>query len=114
MPAVQIRIRETGGKWVVRAGGAILGESGKTVELNEGDRPAVIYFPREDVAMAFLEPSNQTTTCPYKGVASYYSIHTKSAVLQNAVWSYENPIETADRIKGYLAFDPLQVTVEEL
>ena len=56
--------------------------------------------------MAFLDPSDTKTTCPKKGEASYYSIEAKNRTLKDAVWSYEDPIEAAARIKGYLAFCP--------
>ncbi|SEQ37385.1 DUF427 domain-containing protein [Thalassovita taeanensis] len=99
-----ITIRKAEGTWVVRAGGAILGESDNALELTEGDYAPVIYFPREDIAMAFLDPSDQTTHCPFKGDASYFSIVTKSATLTNAVWSYETPKPEAARIANHLAF----------
>ncbi len=114
MPERTIRISEAGGKWVVRAGGAVLGETARALELSEGDLKPVILFPREDVAMAFLEPSGQETTCPRKGRARYYSIHTKSTVLENAAWSYEAPSPAAAPLRDHLAFDPLQVTIERL
>lgn len=109
-----IKIHKANAKWVVRAGGAILGESTEALELLEGDYKPVIYFPRADIAIAFLDESPHSSHCPHKGDASYYSIQTKSSLLENAVWSYENPIEAVARIKGYLAFDPAQVTIEEL
>ena len=86
-----ITIRPAEGTWVVRAGGAVIGESTRALELREGSYDPVIYFPREDVAMAFLDPSDRTTTCPHKGEASYFTIVTKSTTLPDAVWSYENP-----------------------
>ncbi len=46
-------IRETG-VWTVRAGGAVIAESENALELSEGDYAPVIYFPREDIAMALL------------------------------------------------------------
>ena len=109
-----IRIHKANGKWVVRAGGAILGESTNALELSEGDMKPVIYFPRDDIATIFLDESDQSSHCPHKGDARYYSIQTKSTVLENAVWSYEDPVKDVSRIKGYLAFDPAQITVEEL
>jgi len=109
-----IKIHKANGKWVVRAGGAILGESTDALELNEGDYKPVIYFPRKDIAMAFLDTSEHSSHCPHKGDASYFSIQTKSTVLENAVWSYEAPIGSVAQIKSYLAFDPALVTVEEL
>ncbi|KAJ55738.1 hypothetical protein ACMU_13710 [Actibacterium mucosum KCTC 23349] len=112
--ADHIKIRAAEGTWVVRAGGAILAETGNALELTEGEYTPVIYFPRDDVAMAFLDTSEQRTTCPFKGEASYFSIQTKSATLTNAAWSYETPNDGVERIAGHLAFDTNQVTVERL
>lgn len=99
-----ITIHKAAGTWVVRAGGAVLGESQNALELVEGAYEPVIYFPREDIAMAFLDESDHRSNCPHKGEARYFSIVTKSTTLENAVWSYEDPKEDVARIKGYLAF----------
>jgi uncharacterized protein (DUF427 family) len=113
--ADHIKIRNAGGTWVVRAGGAVLGETDKALELTEGSYPPVIYFPRDAIAMAFLEASDKTSHCPHKGDASYFSIITKSTVLKDAVWSYEQPKDDVAAIKGYLAFYTGEtITVEEL
>lgn len=97
-------IRKADGTWVVRAGGAVLGETHNALELNEDGLDTVIYFPREDVAMAFLDKTEKVTHCPLKGDATHYSIVTKSTTLTDAAWSYEAPMENASRIKGYMAF----------
>lgn len=109
-----IRIRRKPGKWVVRAGGAVLGESAEVLELSEQGHNDVLYFPRADLAMAMLEPSATRTSCPRKGEAHYFSIPTKSTVIEDAGWSYEAPLDAAARIAGHIAFYPDKVTVEEI
>ena len=109
-----IKIRKANGTWVVRAGGAVLGETTNALELSEGDMPAVIYFPRADLGMAFLEASETRSSCPFKGEATYYSIHTKSVVIKDAGWSYEDPKELVSEIKDYIAFYPQKAAVEQL
>ena len=109
-----IVIRKAPGKWVVRAGGAVLGESRNALELSEGALAPVIYFPREDLAMAFFEKTEQTSYCPWKGDASYYSIIAKSGPIENAAWSYEDPRPGVAQIAGHLAFYTHMVTIEEL
>lgn len=99
-----ITIRKAEGNWVVRAGGAILGESRAALELSEDGFAPVIYFPRGDIATAFLDDAEKTTYCPHKGDAQYYSIVTKSTTIQNAAWSYEAPVEAAEQIKSHIAF----------
>jgi len=112
--ADHITIRPAKGNWTVRAGGAVLGESTNALELQEGDYPPVIYFPKADIAMAFLEPSDTTSSCPHKGIATYYSIEAKSGPIKDAVWSYEDPLEGVAQIKDYLAFYTSKVAVEEV
>ncbi|QBF31263.1 DUF427 domain-containing protein [Thalassococcus sp. S3] len=102
--ADHIRIRKAPGKWTVRSGGAVLGESVNALELSEGDYPPVIYFPRADIAMAMLDRTDKTTHCPHKGDASYFSIVNRSSVFENAVWTYEAPFEAVAEIKDHLAF----------
>jgi uncharacterized protein (DUF427 family) len=99
-----ITIRPADGTWVVRAGGAVIGESSNALELTEGDMPFVIYFPRADIAMAFLDASDHSTTCPHKGTATYFDIMSKSMTYKNAVWSYEDPKDEVSQIKDHLAF----------
>lgn len=110
--SVSITIRPAPGRYIVRAGGAIIGETERALELVEGSRPPVLYVPREDVAMAFLEPTDRRTTCPYKGEASYFTIVTPSSRLEDAVWSYETPKAGAEAIAGHLAFYTDRVVVE--
>ena len=110
----RITITPATGTWVVRAGGAVLGESSTALELIEGSYPPVIYFPREDIAMAFLDVTDTRTTCPHKGEATYYSIIAKSGAIRDAAWSYEDPKDAVAEIKGHLAFYPEKVAVEEV
>tara|TARA_R110000787_G_scaffold110047_2_gene218693 strand:- start:519 stop:863 length:345 start_codon:yes stop_codon:yes gene_type:complete len=113
--ADHIKINNAEGIWTVRAGGAVLGESTQALELTEGDYPPVIYFPRGDIAMAFLDATDKTSHCPHKGDASYFSVVTKSRTLENAVWSYENPKADVAEIKDHLAFSPIdEITVEQI
>ena len=100
---------------MVRSGGAVLGESRNALELCEGDYPPVIYFPRKDIATALLDRSNKTTFCPHKGIASYYAIVNGSSRAEDAVWSYETPLDDVARISEHLAFYTNDsVTIEQV
>jgi len=113
--AEHIRITPAGGLWVVRAGGAVIGESRRALKLEEDGYPYVIYFPREDIATAFLDRSDTVSHCPHKGDATYYSIQTKSVLLKDAAWSYEAPTEGVAEIAGHIAFYASDnVAVEQL
>ncbi len=112
--AAHITIEPVTGLVVVRAGGAVLGETRRALALRENGREAVYYLPREDFAMAFLDRSDTVTTCPHKGTATYYHIAAKSGPIRDAAWSYEDPLAAVAAIRGCLAFYPDKATVELL
>lgn len=97
------------GRYRVRLGDTLIGETEQAVHLVEGGRGAVVYVPRGDMRMELLTPTSRRTSCPWKGEASYFSIGEAA----NVVWSYETPKAGAEGIAGYLAFYP-SVTVERV
>ncbi len=109
-----ITIRKADKTWVVRTGDAVIAESAEALELTEGGMAPVIYFPRGDVAMPFLDRSERTSHCPHKGEASYFSLVTSTETVADVAWSYETPKEDVAQIKDYLAFYDGKVTVERL
>ena len=78
--------------------------------------PAVIYFPRADIATAFLEKTGTASHCPFKGDASYWSLSVGEVLSENSVWSYEEPFAEVDTLRDYLSFytDRVSVSVEAL
>lgn len=68
-------------------------------------------FPRDSVRLDLLTQNPRQTTCPWKGVASYYDIEVEGSVLPAAAWYYPQPAEKAAQIGDHIAFHPA-VTVE--
>ncbi len=62
------------------------------------------YFPEEDVRMDLLEPCSARSLCPWKGVASYYSVQVGDARGPGAAWTYKHPSPLARRVRGRIAF----------
>jgi uncharacterized protein (DUF427 family) len=57
------------------------------------------YLPREDI-VAPVEDSDRHTICPYKGVASYYTVGGHKDI----AWYYPEPLAGVEPIKGLVAF----------
>lgn len=78
------------------------------VTLAESDRTVVVegnqYFPIEDVHRELLEPSDTHSTCPWKGVASYYSVVVDGQRNTDAAWCYPSPKDAASDIADHVAF----------
>jgi len=79
--------------------GAVLARSADTVVV-EGNR----YFPPESLNAEYFERSRAHSLCPWKGLASYYSVTVDGITNRNAAWYYPHPSFLARRIKGRVAF----------
>jgi uncharacterized protein (DUF427 family) len=79
--------------------GVVLAESDQTVMV-EGNH----YFPPESVNMEYFKETAHHTTCPWKGLASYYSITVDGKTNENAAWFYPTPKEAAQHVTGRVAF----------
>jgi uncharacterized protein (DUF427 family) len=86
-----------------------IADSDDVLVLKEASYPAVFYFPRDDVRMAFLRRTDKVTHCPYKGDAAYFSIYRDGKLIEDAVWSYEAPYPAVGGIAGRVAFYPEHV-----
>jgi len=84
--------------------GETIADSRRVKLLHETGHLPIYYFPKEDVRMDFLEESDHTTHCPFKGDASYWSVRVGDRVAENAVWGYPEPIDSAPPLAGYVAF----------
>ena len=79
--------------------GATLAESDRT-EVVEGNQ----YFPSESVNRSYLRDSTTHTTCPWKGIASYYDVVVNGQTNRDAAWYYTSPKDAAKQIKDHVAF----------
>ncbi len=98
------------------AGERLLADSTQALLVDEANHDEVFYLPRTDVVMDQLEATEHTTYCPFKGQASYFSVRERSSQdahtdLRNSVWSYENPYDECDQLRGYLAFYADRLTI---
>lgn len=84
--------------------GVVLASTDRAMVLRETRLDPVYYLPRDAVLMTCLEPSDHRTYCPFKGTASYWHVVVDGRRVENAVWSYEDPMAEAAAIAGYLGF----------
>lgn len=89
-------------------GDTVLAES-DTFELVEGN----IYFPPEAINKEYFTPTDLQTSCPWKGVANYYTIEADGKTLENAAWFYPEPKKAAENIRDHVAFYGNKVTIEK-
>lgn len=79
--------------------GVTIAESSETVVV-EGNH----YFPPGSINHDHLTPTAMKTLCPWKGLASYYTITADGEVGRNAAWTYRRPWPWIRKIANHVAF----------
>lgn len=79
--------------------GTVLAESDETIVV-EGNH----YFPPDSVDFDLLRPTAMRTPCPWKGLASYYSVEVAGEEDRNAAWTYRHPFPWIRKIRDHVAF----------
>jgi len=79
--------------------GQVLAESNETIVIENNH-----YFPPNTINQEFFKSTDTHTVCPWKGLASYYTIVIDGNENTDAAWYYPEPKEAAAGIKDYVAF----------
>lgn len=77
----------------------VIAESDETIIVENNH-----YFPADSVSKDFLKSSATHSACPWKGVASYYTLDVNGKENTDAAWYYPTPKAAAENIKNYIAF----------
>lgn len=79
--------------------GQVLAESNETVVVENNH-----YFPPASLKREYFSASDTTSTCAWKGTASYYTVVVGDSENRDAAWYYPAPKEAAAAIKDHVAF----------
>lgn len=92
------------GRVTVTIDGVEIADSTDVIALQEGSLPTRYYFPKADVDFDLLEPTDTSTRCGWKGLASYWTARVGDRELRDVVWAYEDPLPEAKQIGGRVCF----------
>lgn len=106
----RIEIRDGDIHVEVRVAGNTVASTRRAKILQETGLPPRYYIPRDDV-LVDLSPTETSTTCPFKGAASYWTVGSDGDAVVDVAWSYEEPIPEAEPIRGHVAFFDERVDV---
>ncbi|MFE9448152.1 DUF427 domain-containing protein [Streptomyces sp. NPDC006739] len=99
---------------VVEIDKTVAADTRRPVLLFETGLPTRYYIPPEDVRLDLFRPTDHSSRCPYKGLASYWSWHGDADVPPNILWSYPDPLPAVGTVRGLLAFynEAVDITVD--
>jgi uncharacterized protein (DUF427 family) len=108
-PHVRIDAIQSSRNIRVEFNGEIIAETNRPVLLFETGAPVRYYIPKADVRLDLLETSEMHTGCPYKGIASYYSINVSGKIIKDSIWYYPFPYPEVVKIQNLVSFYPSKV-----
>ena len=111
-PDRYLRVREEPARVTVHAGEDVVARSARAVWLKEGERPEVLYLPREDVAPHRLVSSDKTFDCRWKGRARYFHVDLVDRTLEDVVWGYPDAPDGIAALRERVAFDTSAFAVD--
>ena len=112
-PFHRIDVRPTRRHLVMRLGGITVVDTTRARMLAETRLPVRWYVPEDDVLVP-LEPSATTSSCAYKGHATYVHARLGEHVERDLAWSYPDPLPDGRDVQGLLGFyaERMDLTVD--
>ena len=94
-------------RWVrARIGDVTVADSKRVLLLWEEGKVLPVYlFPRDDVRVDLLRPSERPIPETHRGLASYWTLEVNGQVTENAAWTYSKaPSPAGEWLGEYVAF----------
>lgn len=110
-PYHRVDCRPTARGLRVDVSGTTLVDTVDTLILFETALAPRLYVSPSLVRTDLLNRSATTSYCNYKGYATYWSVAVGDTAVEDAAWSYEDPLPESAPIAGMLSFDEAKVDV---
>jgi len=88
----------------IAVAGETVADSRRPTLVFETGHPVRYYIPLDDIRRDLLVESDTVSRCPYKGIASYWSVKAGGQIYRDLAWSYRDPIPECPKIKGLVCF----------
>jgi uncharacterized protein (DUF427 family) len=100
----------------VSVGDVVLVDTADTMIVFETALAPRLYVEPAQVRTDVLRRTETTSYCNYKGVGTYWSVFVSDPVIgdtvvEDAAWSYEDPLPESAPIRGFLSFDESKIDV---
>lgn len=110
-PYHRVDCRPTKRRLTVSVGDTTLVDTDDTVIIFETALEPRLYVDSSQVRTDLLRRTDTSSYCNYKGVATYWSVVLDGTEVEDAAWSYDEPLSESLAIKGFFSFDTDRVDV---
>ncbi len=111
-PDYRVEITPTRDHIRILAGVTCIADSHRPLRVTESKHHPVWYVPLSDVDNAVIVATDHSTYCPFKGHASYWTVSTPDASLENSIWGYLAPYTECVPLLDHVAFYTDRLTLE--
>lgn len=108
-PYHRVDLHPTTRRLTVVVAGTTVVDTDDTLILFETSLAPKLYVHRRHVRTELLRRTDSSSWCNYKGWATYWAVQVDGEVVEDAAWSYEDPLPESAGIAGFLSFDPTKV-----
>ena len=92
-------------RWVrVYFNSQLIADSRNMMLLRENNRLPLYYFPKHDVRMDCLQPSDHTTDSGPKGEGVFWHVKVGDKFADNAAFTFRNPPDDDPKLEDHVAF----------
>jgi len=89
----------------VEFGGEMIADSSRAMLLRDSPVLLHYFFPREDVRMDLLQPSDHSTHSDWRGDTRHWTVEAGGQRAENAAWAFKSAPEGRPDTEGFLSFD---------
>jgi uncharacterized protein (DUF427 family) len=82
----------------------LVADSREVMLLRETNHLPLYYFPKKDVRMDCLQPSDHTTDSGPKGEGVFWHVKVGDKVVDNAAFTFRNPPDNGPKLEDHVAF----------
>jgi uncharacterized protein (DUF427 family) len=94
---------------VVEFADRVVADTRRAIRVCETSHPPVFYIPRDDVVEGVLHRAGGGSWCEWKGAATYWDLVVDGRRAGAVAWSYEDPSDGYEHLRGAVAFYPGRV-----
>jgi uncharacterized protein (DUF427 family) len=115
-PYTRIDVLPSNRRVRIEVDGETVADSTNASFLFETGLPTRYYFPKTDVRMDLMTPTDRVTACPYKGTARYWSVSVGRETHEDLLWGYDSPFPESQKIAGLVSFynEKVDIYVDEV
>lgn len=88
-------------------GDQVIVDTRRSLRILETSHPPTLYIPFDQIQPGVIVPASRRSLCEWKGTAQYAHLMVDGYSVENAAWTYPQPLRGYEALQDHYAFYPL-------